>query len=109
MCRTLRSEWRLVRDAIMLSWQPKRKKRDRDRRIFEERLQQKDDVIKKKTHEGRQLVENEPQQSHALRTSLIQVSRPTQDNTLDYLKAVSIACRAHGGTRLTSFGCYFSV
>ena len=55
------------------------KKRDRDRLMYEDRLQQKDDVIRQITREGRQRIEDERRQSHALRSSLVQVSRPTQD------------------------------
>ena len=56
-----------------------REKRDKDRRIYENKLRRKDEVIIQQTREGRQRIANEWRQSHALRSSLVQVSRPTQD------------------------------
>ena len=54
-------------------------KRDQQRILYEARLRKKDAVIQQQACEGRERIAIERRQSHALRTNLVQVSRPTQD------------------------------
>ena len=56
-----------------------RKKRYEERRTFEKKLQEQQKFITHQARQGRELIAIERRQSHALRSSLVQVSRPTQD------------------------------
>ena len=56
-----------------------RDKRYEERRNFEKKLQEKQDFITHQARQGRELIAIERRKSHALRSSLVQVSRPTQD------------------------------
>ena len=54
-------------------------KRDQQRVMYEGRLRRKDELIEELERERRERVAMERRQSHALRASLVEVSRPTQD------------------------------
>jgi len=50
-------------------------KRDQQRLLYENKLRKKDEVIIQQARESRERIANERRQSHALRSSLVQVSR----------------------------------
>jgi len=56
-----------------------KEKRDQQRVYFESKLRRKDEIIKRQARESQERIDNERRQSHELRSSLVQVSRPTQD------------------------------
>ena len=56
-----------------------RDKRNEERRNFEKKIKEKEDFIEHQARQSREIIAIERRQSLALRNSLTQVSRPTQD------------------------------